>query len=292
MKKLFSSLILFCISFSFKTQLFTPGTGVTDIDGNLYQTIIINGQEWLSENLRTSKYSNGDDIPNITDINLWETLSNGAWVNMLNDSQYEVPYGKLYNWYTVSDSRNVCPNGWRVPSDNDWNTLIQFLDPNQNPLADVVNSTLGVQSSIAGGMLKSTNTQYWINGNFGATNESGFSGLPGGRLESAINNWEPTGNRGLFWSSTNYSQTQSMYAWHRTLVYENADLIRGGRNVHEGLSVRCLKDAASGMYELNSNLKSLIKVTDLMGRETVIKANEVLFYLYNDGSVEKKLIIE
>lgn len=292
MKRQFISLIILCISFTLKSQLYSPGSGVTDMDGNSYQTIIINGQEWMSENLRTSKYSNGDNIPNVTDITLWETLPNGAWANLLNNSQYEVPYGKLYNWYSVSDNRNVCPAAWRVPSDNDWNTLVQFLDPNQNPLADVNNSTLGVQSSIAGGMMKSTDTQYWINGNFGATNESGFTGQPGGRLESAINNWEPTGNRGIFWSSTIYSPTESIYAWCRTLVYENADLKRGARNVHEGLSVRCLKDAASGMNELNSNLKSLIKVTDLIGRETVIKPNEVLFYLYNDGSIEKKMIIE
>jgi uncharacterized protein (TIGR02145 family) len=88
------------------------------------------------------------------------------------DSQYENPYGKLYNWYTASDARNVCPTGWHVPSDDDWSTLINYLDPNADG-GNVIPNT-------AGGKMKSTGQQYWNSPNIGAINESGFAGLPGG----------------------------------------------------------------------------------------------------------------
>ena len=94
-----------------------PGAGVT-YGGVNYPTVVLgNGQEWMAENLRTTTYANGDPIPNVTDPNQWGALTTGAWAHYNNDSQYENPYGKLYNWYAVDDSRNVCPTGWHVPSD-------------------------------------------------------------------------------------------------------------------------------------------------------------------------------
>jgi uncharacterized protein (TIGR02145 family) len=296
---LFTKLVLTTTLFisainSLSGQIYTPGAGVNDVDGNNYQTIIINGQEWMAENLRTSKYSNGEDIPHVTDINLWSTLSNGAWIYMLNDIQFEIPFGKLYNWYTVNDNRNVCPLGWRVPSESDWNTLIGYLDPNQNPLADINNATLGVQSAIAGGKMKSTDTQYWINGNFGATNESGFTGQPGGNLESAVSNWNTTGYYGEFWSSTVYSQN-SNYAWQRRIIYENADIKRLARDITFGMSIRCVKDNTTNINELNYNEiipKKLVKITDILGKEINQKSNEIIFIHYSDGSIEKRIVVE
>jgi hypothetical protein len=94
-----------------------PGAGVT-FNGYTYSSIVLgNGQEWMAENLRTTTYANGDPIPNVTDNTQWQNLTTGAWAHYNNDSQYENPYGKLYNWYAVDDSRNVCPTGWHVPSD-------------------------------------------------------------------------------------------------------------------------------------------------------------------------------
>jgi uncharacterized protein (TIGR02145 family) len=280
--------IIFFTFHSLNAQIFTPGSGVVDIDGNYYQTIIINGQEWMAENLRTSRYSNGDNIPNVTDINLWSTLSSGAWANMQNDSQFDLPYGKLYNWYAASDTRNVCPTDWRVPSDSDWNVLIQFLDASQNPFQND-----GVQSSFAGGKMKSTENQYWTNGNVGATNESGFTGRPGGRLEPMFPEsvWEPPGSRASFWSST-LNELNPSGAWHRRLTNYDASVYRSSLYIELGISIRCLKDATSGVNELKPSLKSLLKVTDMLGREIDIRNNEVLFYQYSDGSVEKKVIVE
>lgn len=135
---------------------------LTDQDGNTYPTILIGTQEWMAENLRTTSYANGDPIPNITDDTLWCSLTTGAWCHYNNDNQFENTYGKLYNWYTVDDSRNVCPTGWHVPSLAEIDTLSNFLGSN------------------AGDKMRSVCDQYWYQPDFGATNESGFSGIGGG----------------------------------------------------------------------------------------------------------------
>ena len=119
---LITAIAVFGISSTTLAQ--TPGVGVTDFDGNNYTTVIIGNQEWIGENLRASHYSNGEIISNITNINQWSNLTTGAWAHYNNDIQFENPYGKLYNWYAVVDTRNICPSGWHVPSDNDWNELI------------------------------------------------------------------------------------------------------------------------------------------------------------------------
>ena len=158
------------VSFATNTEVISnPGTGVT-FDGYTYSSIVLgNGQEWMAENLRTTVYANGDPIPNVTDGQLWMNLTTGAWVHYDNDNQYENPYGKLYNWYTVADPRNVCPAGWHVPSDTEWSTFINYIDTNADGGNNIPN--------YAGGGMKSNGTQYWGSPNFGATNESGFSGL-------------------------------------------------------------------------------------------------------------------
>ena len=104
-----------------------PGAGV-NFNGYTYTSIVLgNGQEWIAENLRTTTYANGDLIPNVTDGTQWSNLTTGAWVHYNNDNQYENPYGKLYNWYTVADPRNVCPTGWHVPTDAEYTLLTDYL---------------------------------------------------------------------------------------------------------------------------------------------------------------------
>jgi len=206
-----------------------PGAGVT-FDGYTYTSIVLgNGQEWMAENLRTTSYANGDPIPNITNNTQWSNLTTGAWVHYNNDSQYENPYGKLYNWYTVVDTRNVCPTGWHVPSDAEWSTFINYLDPN----ADGGNNT-----NTAGGKMKSTGTQYWQSPNQDATNESGFSGLPGG-YRGPNGSFFGIGYYGYWWSSTEYD---SISAWFRYLSYDGGSVDRGGNDKRDGFSVRCLRD--------------------------------------------------
>ena len=136
---------------------------VTDIDGNTYNTVQIGTQVWMSENLKTSRYRNGGSIPYVVGNSDWQALTTGAWSNYNHDAANDPIYGKLYNWYTTLGD-TLCPAGWGVPTDDEWTTLTTYLGG----------------ESVAGGKMKSVGTAYWNDPNTGATNESGFSVLPGG----------------------------------------------------------------------------------------------------------------
>ncbi len=249
----------------------TPGAGVTDIDGNYYPTVIIGTQEWMATNLRTTKYANGNPIPNVTDGTTWSTLTTGAWC-YYNNIQNIYPYGKLYNGWVASDSRNVCPAGWHVPSDNEFMVLSDFLGG----------------FSVAGGKMKINDSQYWYSPNTGATNESGFSGVAGG-TRGSTGQFGYLNLAGLWWGST----ADNFSVFHASLSCSNANLNLGSWNKKEGLSIRCLKGAAPvGLIELKPEHKELVKIIDLMGRETTFKANEVQIYMYSDGSTEKVCVME
>jgi len=196
-------------------------TSVTDIDGNIYPVIEIGDQCWTKENLKTTKYADGSVIPNVTLDAQWLSLTTGAWCNYENSAGNDAVYGKLYNWHTVSDPRNVCPAGWHVPSDAEWTTLINFLGGD----------------SIAGGKMKTTTG--WQAPNTGATNESGFSGLPGGTRYFLDGSFNTIGNVGTWWSS---SELNAGNAWYRTLGYSSGNAYRNYYGKRYGLSVRCLRD--------------------------------------------------
>ena len=115
------------ITFSTLSQLFTNASGVTDADGNTYSSIIINTKQWMKENLNVSKYKNGDVIPEVTDMADWDNLTTGAWCYYANDTANGVTYGKLYNWYAVTDPRGLAPTGWHIPTDQEWTSLTNFL---------------------------------------------------------------------------------------------------------------------------------------------------------------------
>jgi uncharacterized protein (TIGR02145 family) len=206
-----------------------PGLGVT-FNGYTYSTVILgNGQEWMAENLRTTTYANGNPIPNITGTQ-WSSLTTGAWCHYNNSSQYENPYGKLYNWYAVADPRNVCPSGWHVPTDAEWSTFINYLDPNAAGGDNIPNT--------AGGKMKSTGTQYWQSPNSGASNESGFSGLPGG-VCGPNTSFANFGVYGYWWTST---EANTFYSWLRVLGNYNGHVSKGANDKRDGLSVRCIKN--------------------------------------------------
>ncbi|NBP75709.1 MAG: hypothetical protein EBU61_06730, partial [Crocinitomicaceae bacterium] len=193
------------VSFTTEDIVTNPGAGVS-FDGYNYSSIVLgNGQEWMNENLRTTNYANGDPIPNITNNTQWQTLTTGAWTHYNNNSQNEIPYGKLYNWYAASDSRNVCPIGWHVPSNDEWILLVDYLG--------------GL--TVAGGKMKSTGTQYWISPNQDATNESGFSALPGGIY---TNNFYSIGVDGCWWAST---EVPTDSAWLKFIGASGGTLAEG-----------------------------------------------------------------
>ena len=201
-----------------------PGAGVT-FNGYTYTSIVLgNSQEWMGENLRTTTYANGDPIPNVTDNTQWQNLTTGAWSHYNNDSQYENPYGKIYNWYSMTDSRNVCPTGWHVPTNTDWNTLINYLGGD----------------AVAGGKMKSTGTQYWNSPNVNATNESGFSALPGGFRDFG-GTFNVFGNDVYFGSATQFPLSTMAYSAY-PLSSNGGSTFEDALDSDMGAYVRCLKD--------------------------------------------------
>jgi uncharacterized protein (TIGR02145 family)/gliding motility-associated-like protein len=147
---------------------------VSDIDGNVYKTVLIDSLVWFAENLRVSRFQNGEIIPQVSDSASWASLSGPGMCSYKNDSSFDCPMGKLYNFYVASDPANPCPAGWRVPSQEDFNKLINYFDPDANG---------GAPSNLpnnAGGYLKCTGLSYWQAPNPNSTNVSGFSAIPNG----------------------------------------------------------------------------------------------------------------
>jgi uncharacterized protein (TIGR02145 family) len=207
---------------------------VTDIDGNSYETVTIGSQVWMKENLKVSKYRNGDLISTNLDNSTWENTTTGAYSIYNNDATNNTNYGKLYNWYAVADPKGLCPVGWHVPSDGEWKTLEISLGMSTID-ADLTGGRGTAQN--VGGKLKSTST-LWNTPNDGATNASGFSGLPGG-TRSFNGVYVSIGIYGYWWSSTESSTT---LAWTRYLDYPYGYSGRGESDRRDGFSVRCLRD--------------------------------------------------
>jgi len=209
---------------SFKTSaVVTTNSGVTDLCGKSYKEIIIGNQTWISENLSTCKYRNGDPIPHVKDDATWASLTTGAYCYFNNDStKYAAIYGKIYNWFAVTDSRGLAPTGWHIPSQTELTTMI---------------NTLG-GAATAGGKMKTTGTTY-CSTNTSATNTSGFSGLPAGDRRGFNGVFNNIGVFGGFWSTT---QFDSSNAWNFRLYCNSAEATIGNDGKRHGFSVRIIKD--------------------------------------------------
>ena len=210
-------------------------TTVTDIDGFVYKTVKIGNQWWMAENLKVTRYRNGDYIPHVTYNGTWEGLTTGACCNFNNDGTNATTYGSLYNWYAVNDSRNIAPAGWHVPSDEEWKELEMSLGMSQSEADNT-----GWRGTDEGGKLKDAGIGYWIAPNTGATNESGFSALPGGCRHCDGSYYEDDINHyAEFWTSTEYNNTS---AFLRTLSWRHSTITRTSGDKQWGFSVRCVKD--------------------------------------------------
>jgi uncharacterized protein (TIGR02145 family) len=202
---------------------------MTDQEGNVYKTIVIGNQEWMAENLNTSIYRNGDVIATGLSDADWQNTTNtqqGAWAFYNNDASYACPYGKLYNWYACSDARQLCPLDWHVPSDEEWGVLTSYL---------------GSVGAAPGGAMKTTGTiesgtEYWYTPNEGATNSSGFSGVPGG---ARFEEYAVLGYDGYWWLSSEVDSNLASI-WYMFFAFEFAD--QDFNNKRNGFSVRCLRD--------------------------------------------------
>ena len=210
--------------FNIKGIWFNPSLtygSVSDIEGNVYKTIQIGTQTWMAENLKTTILNSGQSIANVSVFLDWTGLPAPAYCWYNNDEANKNTYGALYNWYTVN-TNHLCPNGWHVPTNTQWTTLITYLGG----------------ESVAGGKLKEVNTAHWVSPNTGATNETGFTALPGGERGIMKIDFANIGNNAGWWSST----MEKTYAIFRSISNINGSVIQGSNDWNVGRSVRCLKD--------------------------------------------------
>ena len=199
----------------------TQGEGLTDIVGNNYKTVIIRNQEWMAENLKTTRYNNGDPIPNLTSNQIWATTNIGAWSSYDNQESNSNNFGHLYNWFAASDQRNICPIGWRVPAKHDWEVLLEYLGGN----------------SVSGGRLKLTGTEFWEQPNMGATNESGFSAKAAG-IRYDDGRYSYLKKYTYWWTNT---QATSIAAW-RSGIQNSMSSDFGDGVMRDGYSIRCMRN--------------------------------------------------
>ena len=212
---------------------------VADIEGNVYKTIKIGGQVWMVENLKTTKYNDGTSIPEVSDATAWGNLTTPGYSWYANDSTIHAKLlGALYNFYAVSDtnSLNVCPTGWDVPTDGELSVLTDFLQDNGYGYGG---SGADIGKSLASTFRWANSTIDGKVGNdLGSNNSAGFAGLPGGNRinDGAFNN---IGFSGYWWSST---KVDTPSAWNRILFYSSSNVVRSLSNKGSGFSVRCLRD--------------------------------------------------
>jgi len=219
---------------SYIDTVFQCGDALRDIDGNAYNTVLIGDQCWMKENLRVSHYPNGDAIPLVTDNSAWGALedynTHDAYCFYNNDPNSE--YGALYTYAAaIADNwlkdhyagQGICPDGWHLPTNDDWAALGTYLGGN----------------TVAGGKMKETGTSHWSSPNTGATNESGFTGLPGGYRMYNNGGFYDLGTYGVWWTADEYNSTFSLEYF---LYKESSELGTSHSVKSYGYSVRCIKD--------------------------------------------------
>ena len=213
---------LFFLTIGCKKESFQPT--VTDVDGNVYKIVTIGTQTWMAENLKTTKYRNGDPINYVTDGKAWSSLTEGAYCYCNNDeATNKKDYGALYNWHAVNDIRNLAPEGWHIPTDAEWEILTTYLGGLDN----------------AGGKLKEKGILHWVSPNTNATNENGFTALPGGSRAGSASLFYDFGHIGSWWSSTD---SGALGVWNRSMSFYYSGVFRGAYSKQNGFSVRCVKD--------------------------------------------------
>ncbi len=240
------------------SRLFENAT-VMDVDGNTYTTIRVGNQIWMAENLRTSRYSNGDPILNVEDGARWANLETGAWCWYNNNSYHNEFSGRLYNWYDVNDPSNICPEGWFVPEDTEWQVLVDSLGG----------------YSIAGSSMKAANISLNKNGIWeipkdGILSESGFNAVLGGFRSYEKGEFFGLGKTIYFWSST---RDYSITAWGRGLNHHRDGVTRDFfvSYAHEnGFSVRCLKYSGGDSPSISlNNISDITSSTALVEAEII-----------------------
>ncbi len=207
---------------------------MSDIDGNVYRTVKIGDQWWMEENLKVTHYRNGDEINDIVADNDWQFTTEGGYCAYYHADSNKVKYGLLYNWYAVNDPRGLAPDGWHVPSDEEWKQLEMYLGMSRASV-----DSQGWRGKDAGLKLKSTSG--WRLPDWNGTNESGFNALPAG-ARSFDGPWlQDIGRDAWFWTSTGHS-AGGTGGWMRRLYLDYSRIEREPDYATFGMSVRLVKD--------------------------------------------------
>jgi len=201
-----------------------PFFDCTDGDGNHYSTVKIGDQVWMAENLKTTRFLNGDTIPNMANGFQWATADSSGYCNHSNNPENATTYGRLYNWYSVIDNRNLAPAGWHIPTSTEWQTLV---DGNGGKY-------------LAGGKLKETGNMHWVSPNSGASNALGFSALPGGNRNDLANFYNK-GINGFWWTQTEITGAGS-FGVHFSMYTNTPYCEHANADKHMGFALRCVKD--------------------------------------------------
>jgi len=203
-------------------------------DKKVYRTVKIGNQVWMAENLDVVNYRNRDPIPNRKGKNKWGKTEAGAWCFYGNDPKNGGTYGRLYNWFAVKDPRGLAPEGWHIPTDDEWKDLEMNLGIGKDEAG-----YRGWRGQDCGGKLKETGTTHWRAPNKGATNDSGFTALPGG-YRDVDGFFYVLGYGGYWWSATEHSE---FIIWYRSLYHTYSKIHRTDSYAGDGFSVRCVKDS-------------------------------------------------
>lgn len=202
----------------------TPGPNVTDIDGNLYNSVKIGSQIWTTQNLKVIRYRNGNTIPNIPDVDVWKNLTIGSYCSFLNNTASATTYGLLYNYYAITDTRQICPEGWHVPTKEEWQTLIDYLGGD----------------NLASSKVRASGLEYWEHDK--GTNSSGFNALGGSWRGDDGVFYYSLGSGAYWWTNAVFTSIYPFYSY----LYSEPNIIRTGYGPYmenrAGLSVRCVKD--------------------------------------------------
>lgn len=261
---------------------------LTDIDGNIYNTIKIGTQTWMVENLKTTHYRNGDAILNITDNLEWTAYRAGAWCDFNNDAYNGIKYGKMYNWYVIGDSRGITPVGWHVPTDTEWTTLTNYLIANGFNYDGTTSGNKIAKSLATKTDWNFYNTAGVVGNDLTTNNITGFSALPSG-LRGYKGVFGDFGNSAWWWSST---ETDFWDVWCTYLFYGNRGVLRVNTGKTNGFNIRCILDNPSTeapKTEINNYIKiypnptsesfhvsglngiATLKLTDFSGKELLVK---------------------
>ena len=213
-----------------------PNDTITDIDGNIYETVQIGEQLWMAENLKVTHYNNGDQLQHILEYSDWGSFEEGQYGIYDNDSSNTDNNGYLYNWAAVEDVRGICPEGFHVPSDDEYKQLEMYLGMSTSEADETLWRGTNEGSKIAG------DEDLWNDGGLENNNDFGmslFDAHPSGYRNGYYGNFHDLGTNSYFWSSSEYSGNM---AWYRTLYYNYSETYRDKKNKLFGISIRCVED--------------------------------------------------